>query len=605
MKKYLAILILIISIFGTKSSFCQQNLQTASQLAFKYFRDKEYKPASALFYDLFTGTQSKTYFNYYVDCLLQLEDYHDVEKFIKKQIKKHPDDNSFQIALGYAYKFSGNTEASTNQYNKVIQKLIPVKSEITSTANSFLVKREYELAAKTYLTGRKLIKQSNAFHYELANIYYYQKNYEKMVREYLTALAIDESKLTLVQNRLQSALFQDVDSSLDQILKNQLLEKIQNNKNNIRFKELLLWHFMQKKQFKAALSQARSIDLINNENGFRLLSLASSAVSNKDYQTATKCYQIIIDKGAKSSNYIKAQLGILNTRYIQLSNNKSISIAEWQDLSRRYETFLTQQVKMTPVPLALIQFAHIKAFYLNENSKAIDLLDKALQTKGIKPRDRYQIKMELADIKLFANEKWDAILLYAQIDKANKNNPLGYKAKFKKAKTSYYMGELNWAKAQLDALKGSTSKLIANDAIALSQLISDNTTLDTTDTAMKTYAEADFLVYQKQDSLALQTLNQLIKNHPDHSLTDEIYYKKAEIYLSEKKEDKAIHNLNLIISKYPYQSLADKALYQLGQIYENQFQQQKAIESYKLLLIKYPDSIFSVEAREKLNKLRK
>ncbi|RUT79275.1 tetratricopeptide repeat protein [Ancylomarina longa] len=605
MKKYIVSIILVISLIGTTNSLGQQNIQTASQLAFKYFRDKEYKPASVLFHDLFTSTQSKTYFNYYIDCLLHLKNYQDAEKFIKKQIKKHPGDNNFQIALGYAYKQAGDIDDSKNQYNKVIQKLIPVKSAITSTANSFLGKREYELAGKTYLSGRKLINQEDAFHYEIANIFYYQKDYKNMVKEYLMALAIDESKLNLIENRLQSALFQDIDSSLGSILKNQLLEKIQKSRNNIRFKELLLWYFMQKKQFSAALDQAMSIDLIQNEDGSRLLELAKLASSNKDYKTALRCYQIVINKGNKSPQYFNAKIGILDTHYFQLKDNNSDSLEEWQTLSNQYEEFFNQQEMIAKAPLALIKFAHIKAFYLKNNNKAIELLQKALSTKNLNTKNRSNIKMELADVKLFNDEKWDAILLYAQIEKSNKNNPLGFEAKFKKAKASYYMGELNWAKAQLDAIKGSTSKLIANDAIALSQLISDNTTLDTTETALKTYAEAEFLSYKKQDSSALQTLDLLIKNHPDHSLTDEAYYKKAEIYLSEKKIEKAIYNLNLIVNKYPYNSLADKALFQLGTVYEKQSQKEKAINSYKLVLTKYPDSIFSIEARDRLHKLQR
>lgn len=76
------------------------------------------------------------------------------------------------------------------------------------------------------------------------------------------------------------------------------------------------------------------------------------------------------------------------------------------------------------------------------------------------------------------------------------------------------MGEFKWAKAQLDALKASTSKMIANDAIALSQLISNNTSLDTSYTAMKIYAEADFQIYQKRNNEAILKLDELLKNHP-------------------------------------------------------------------------------------------
>jgi len=574
-------------------------------LAFKYFRDKEYKPASSLFYNLFDATKSKTYFNYYIECLIQLDEFKDAESYAKKQIKRNPNDKVFLITLGYVYKQWQQEEKSMAQYNKAIDKLKPVKADITSIAGAFITKREYDLAAKTYLRGRELLKQPHLYHVEMANVYLYQRNFEKMVGEYLIAISIDPSKINTVQNRLQSALFQDIDSSLDPILKNQLLAKLQNEPENIAFKELLQWYFMQKKQFRPAFAQARSIDLIKKEDGYRLMGLALSARSNKDYETAIKCYQVVLDKGAEQGNYLKAQIEILETKYLLLLEKENANLEDWEKISNSYSEFFQKGQKQTLLSQAIVRHATILAMYLNKPIDAIKILEKALKEKSMHPQNISKIKLELANIKLFADEKWDAILLYSQIEKANKNNPIGFEAKFKKAKVSYFMGELDWAKAQLDALKGSTSKLIANDAIALSQLISDNTTLDTSYTAMKKYAEAEFLLYQKKEEEAIQKLDDFIKNHPSHSLIDEVYYKKYEIYNSRNERDKALENLEKVIIDHPWDSLADKALLKKGILYEEQNNSNLAIECFKSIITDYPDSIFSVEARQRLNSLRK
>lgn len=605
MRNFLTGIFLFFLIIGVKPTFGQHNIQSASQLAFKYFRDKEYKPASSLFYNLYDATKSKTYFNYYIDCLLQLEEYKDAESYVKKQIKRNPNDKIFLISLGYVYKKAQQEEKSINQYNKVLEKLKPVKSDISSVANAFITKREYNLAAETYLQGRKLFNQTDLYHIELANIYLYQRDFEKMVREYLLAISIDQSLVNSVQNRLQSALLQDIDSSLDPILKNQLLSKSQQEAGNIAYKELLQWYFMQKKQFPMALAQARSIDLIKKEDGYRLMELALSARSNKDYQTAIKSYERVLKKGTECGNYLKAQIEILETQYLQLNEKSNTSKDEWQELSNKYSIFLQGEKQKSLLSAAIIRHAHILAMFLNKSSQAIAILEEILKQKGIHPQQISKIKMELADIKLFANEKWDAVLLYSQIEKANKNNPIGYDAKFKKARVSYYMGELKWAKAQLDALKGSTSKLIANDAIALSQLISDNTTLDTSYTAMKKYAEAEFLIYQKKETEALSKLDDLLRNHPSHSLIDEVYFKKYEIYKQQGETEKAFENLEIITRDYSDSLLADKALLEKGKIYELQKNYSQASECFKKIITDYPDSIFSVKARQHLNKLRK
>ncbi|MDQ1769926.1 tetratricopeptide repeat protein [Labilibaculum sp. A4] len=605
MKKFIVSFLVLISFLGSEYSYSQNNIQTESQLAFNYFRDKEYRPASSLFFNLHKITRSRTYFNYYIDCLIQLEDYQEAEKSIKKEIKKNPDDRSFLIDLGFVYQMAGESDQSLAQYNQVLKKMVPVRSEITSIANAFVRKREYEFAVKTYHIGRKIMNQEHLFHMELATIFLSQRDFEKMVAEYLLALSVDPTQIKTVENHLQSALLQDINSSLDPILKNQLLQKIQTETENISFKELLQWYFMQKKQFQAAFTQARSIDLIGKEDGSRLLSLASTARTNDDFKTALECYQHVVDKGSSSPNYLNARVGDLETRYLLLQKQNSTSKSDWIELSGRYKKFFSEENTALQNSSVLIQYAHINSFFLNQSAESIELLEKALASSGLSQQNRSELKLELADIKLFTNEKWDAILLYSQIEKSNKNNTIGFEAKFKKAKVSYFMGELKWAKAQLDALKGSTSKLIANDAIFLSQLISDNTTLDTSYTAMKIYAEAEFLMYQRKDSLALLKLDELLKNHPGHSLTDEVYFLKYEIFIKANKTEKALLALSKIIEEHPYETLAPKALFTQGELLQKLNETEKAMENYKNIVTEYSDSIYSVEARKKLNDLRK
>ena len=78
-----------------------------------------------------------------------------------------------------------------------------------------------------------------------------------------------------------------------------------------------------------------------------------------------------------------------------------------------------------------------------------------------------------ADIRIASGDPWEAILLYSQVEKALKEEPLGHEAKYRNALVSYYLGEFGWAETKLDVLKASTEKLIANDAMKLSMFIKD------------------------------------------------------------------------------------------------------------------------------------
>jgi tetratricopeptide (TPR) repeat protein len=602
LKKIIASILLIFCLLSVFVGYGQLNIQSGSQLAFKYFRDKEYKPASTLFYDLYEVTKSSTYFNYYIDCLIELEEFKDAESFVKKQIRKNPSDNSFIISLGYIYKRWNREEDANTQYNKALQKLKPIKAEINTIANAFMIKREYEFAAKTYMEGMKLLNQPHLYHIELGNIFLYQKDFDKMMTEFLLGVSFDPTQVSTVQNRLQAALSQDIDSSLNLIIRNQLLSKIQSEPDNFAIKELLQWFFIQNKQFKPALAQAKSIDLIKKEDGYRLLALAYTARTNNDYETALNAFQFVIDKGVESNNYLKANTEFLETKFL-IFQESNPSILDWKNLAFQYNELISNN-NASQLTQAIIRYSHILSTYLNQSDKAIEQLENILKNPTIHHQQKSEIKMELADIKLFSDNKWDAILIYSQIEKSNKNNPIGYEAKYKKAKVSYYMGEFKWAKAQLDALKASTSKMIANDAIALSQLISNNTSLDTSYTAMKIYAEADFQIYQKRNNEAILKLDELLKNHPENSLTDEVFYKKYEIYLQQNNLSEAMVNLDKIITEHPWDILADKALFYKGELLEKMQNTSAAIECYKSVITNYPDSIYSVEARQKLDNLR-
>ena len=123
----------------------------------------------------------------------------------------------------------------------------------------------------------------------------------------------------------------------------------------------------------------------------------------------------------------------------------------------------------------------------------------------------------------------------------------GYEAKFRRARLAYYMGNFEWAKALLDVLKASTSKLIANDAFGISLLINDNTYNDSIEYPLQLFADADLYTYQNKDSLALMKLDTLKGKYFSHSLMDEVLFKESHIYLKNRKYDLAAESLENIL----------------------------------------------------------
>jgi tetratricopeptide (TPR) repeat protein len=134
-----------------------------------------------------------------------------------------------------------------------------------------------------------------------------------------------------------------------------------------------------------------------------------------------------------------------------------------------------------------------------------------------------------------------------QVDKEFKFEPIGFEAKFKNARIFYYDGDFKFAQSQLDVLKQSTTKLIANDAMKLSILITDNYGLDSNFTAMSKFAQADLLLEQHQFNKAFELYDTILKAFPYHGLSDEILLRKSQALQQQGKWNESIPFLEEII----------------------------------------------------------
>lgn len=572
-----------------------------SQLASQYFKDKEYDKASELYKKLFEKNKSQVYFSYYLRCLTELKDFETAEKEIKRQLRGRNKNITYYVEWGYLFKLQNKKEKSVEKYKKAIENMRSQRYEVIKLANAFLNKREYDFAEKTYIEGRKKIKEYN-FRFEIANVYAMSRNYNKMIDEYLSILDEDKSQYETIQQRLQYYVTNDEEGIKDHLRK-ELLRRIQSS-SNIVYNEFLIWLYIQEKNFRGAFIQAKALDKRNNENGNRLIDLGQLAVSNKLYDVAIEVYQYVIDKGKDSKHYVKARYGLLNVIYEKVVSSAIINEEEIEKLEQSYLTTIEEFGKAKSIP-QIRQLAHLQAFYLDKSTEAIQLLQSALKLSRIAPDQLAECKIEYADILLLTGDVWEATLTYAQVEKQNANNPIGHKAKYKKALLAYYVGNFEWAQAQLDILKASTSKLIANDALDLSLLISDNTIMDSTETALRMFASAELLSLQHKDSLAMMTLDSILTEFTNHSLHDEVYFKKAMIEKNRKDYHKAIEYLDIIAQKYNYDILADDAVFLIADIYENIFNDKdKAMELYKKILMNYQGSIYVVEARKRFRTLR-
>jgi len=571
-------------------------------LANQYYADGEFEKAASVYGQLWEADERNEYFfNRYVECLLNLQQYEQSEKVIKKQLKKNPENAPLYVTYGSLFERQNKPTEAGLQYDKAIEKVAADFAAVSRLANIFVQKSKFDYAIKTYERGSQTLKDPNRFAYNLGELYRRQGNTAKMVEYYLNALANDPTKLptieTLLARYLSAGEFTD--------LQTQLYARIQVNENP-DFVELLAWSFVQRKDFKSALRQYKALDKRLGENGQRIFRLAGDAADARDFETATAAYDYITtEKDRNNPFFFESKRAAMECRRKKITEGFAYTQNDLKILENEYETFLTQFGKSRQTADIVQELAALEALYINNLPKAITLLEELKATPGLDRNMLATTKIRLADYYLISGDIWESSLLYSQVDKEFKEEHLGQEARFKNARLSYFNGDFLWAQAQFGVLKASTSKLIANDALDLSVFIMDNLNLDTTSDAISLYSGAELLVFQNRFEEAFQKLDTLRRDFPEHSLQDDILYLEAQIYEKKRDYPKAAKLYEEVAEKYKEDIRADNALYALAHLNETQLNDlEKAKTLYERIFTDYSGSVFAVEARKRFRILR-
>jgi len=598
------ILALFITLFSIGNLSAQNN--TDEKLANQYFNNKEYDKAVIYYEKLYNKTKKVNLYSKLLTCFIELSESKNAEKLIKRRIKRAPYQLSLKVDLGHLYALFDQESKAKQTYQKAIKEISLDNNQVMDLAANFIRYKEYDYAVQTYHKGRKVLKNGYPFNFELANIYNQKGDVEAMLQEYLAVLAYQESYIQSVQNALQTSLDPDVNGEKKTLLKSLLIKNIQRHPDKKVYSEMLIWTYIQEKNFNGAFIQTKALDKRMKEKGGRLISLAKLALANKDYDAAVKCYKYVIEKGKDNYYYTSSKVELVNVYNQKIINTKNFTQQDLLELEQHYKTTI-EELGETAKTIKLIRgLAHLQAFYLHNTSTVIDRLINTFSIPNIKRHDIAEIKIEMADIYLLIGEIWEASLLYSQVEKEYKYDRLGERAKFNNAKISFYTGDFKWARAQLDVLKASTSKLISNDAMELSILITDNIGIDTTEAPLLMFAKADLLAYQNKNKEALQMLDSLKVEYLLHPISDDILYKKYQIHYSQKEYKLAAENLEDIVMDYNQDLLGDDALFNLAQLYDNELNnKEKATELYRQLMFNFQGSIYVVAARKRYRELEK
>ncbi len=544
--------------------------------------------------------------NNYLDLLIDLGMYKEAEDYMQKLVRKSDNQIVYPIDLGRVYLKTGSAQKADKQFREVIKINVGDIYKIKSVSDYFASHRLTDYAVMALQESRKVKASRTLFTLELANLYRLQGNRDNMVEEYLNYVTQTPGNINYVKNLLQVLLTKPEEmESLERLL----YDRVQQSPESQVYADLLIWINVQQRNFYGAFIQARAYDKRFKGEDLKTLEIAQIALSNEDYENADKGFSYVMKEYARTDHYLPARLGRIRAQEAKVKRKIPINKDSVKYLVGEYQSFIESYPQDVNAHEAQLNQSILYAYHLDEKDAAIEKLEALISNQHVAPYMKAKAKLEMGDIYMLKEEPWESTLLYSQVERAQREAPMGYQAKLRNAKLSYYKGNFALAQEHLDILKEATTREIANDAMELSIRIKENTAVDSTGAALKVYAAIELLLYQNKTEEALNRMVELKDGDSGGkgsiAIRDDVYWLEANIRLKLGQFEQAQALLKKINEEFEEDILADDAYFLQGEIFERHLKDKdKAMEIYREFLNRYPGSVYAAEARKRYRLLR-
>jgi len=581
--------IILFFIFISSLSYGQNDYM----LAERYYRDGAYEKAIQIFKVLYAkNPYNTTYLKRLVSSYQETSQFETVEKLLKQRLITNPKHSYLNVELGYNYEKQQQKETAKIYYDKAINSIKTNNGMGGFIGRLFNDNALLDYAILAYQETMRYNPNAN-YQFQIAQIYGEKGAFEKMFTSYIDLIDKNEDYLNTVQRFTSRYITDDPVNNNNILFKKALIKKSVSNPKNV-WNQLLSWLFIQQKEYEKAFIQEKALYNRNPEYIVNIIDLGYNSFNNNAFDTAKKCFDFILEKSPFIDQILIANL---YTVKIAIATNQ-------ENIESLFDAIFTRYGKNSATLKIQLAYAEFLTYKKNKPEQAITVLTHAMDIAKSK-FEKAEIKLKLGDVHVFIGNYNKALIYFSQVQTSIKNHPLAQQARFKVAQTSYFKNDFKWAFAQLKVLKASTTQLIANDALDLFLIISDNQPKDSLDIGLQLYAKADLLAFQNKNTQAIDTLQRVIREYKGQKIEDEALFKQADLFSKTKQFQKAINNYTQIIALDKDGIFVDDSIYQIAEIYLNQLiNTKKASEYYQKIIFEHPSSIYLVDARKKYRKLR-
>ena len=583
---------------GTSSLSFSQNEYLLGE---NYYREGEFEKATQIFKKLYSKSPFNTnYLNRLISCYQELDEFLVAENLLKSRIKANASQTYLYVFLGHNYERQQKNEKARIYYEMALNSLD--KNATYAGIIGRLFKNYNALDNAILAYEKSMQKNPNAnYSFQIAQIYGEKGAFKQMFESYMNMIDKNENYLNTVQRFTSKYITEDPENKNNILFRKTLLRKSVNNPKDV-WNLLLSWLFALQKDYGKALIQEKALYQRNPTDLSSIFNLGKISFNGKDFEAAKQCFDYVNEKALLKQEKINANLYISKIA-VATKNPETETI---------FQNLFNQFGKNSSTIELQVAFADFLTFQKDNPREATVILEEALTFSRSK-FDKARIKLKLGDVLVFEGKFNKALIYFSQIQTQLKNHELAQQARFKVAQTSYFKGDFTWAKAQLKVLKGSTTQLIANDAVRLFLKITDNEPVDSIPSGLKQLAKAELLAFQNKDQEAFKVLSSLFLEKevftnglaPGEVIYDDVLFFQAKLLIKLEKYDDALLSFSKIVAADNQGIYTDDVYFEMAELYNNKLNDpEKASEYYQKIIFDYASSIYLVEARKKFRELR-
>lgn len=573
------------------------------RLAQSYEKAGDFEAALGVYRDLFQKDSSNfVLIESLKRCHLQLKQHAEVVALINHGLTLNPGDIGAMAQLGSTYILMADEKKAYDAWDRAIAS--DPASEITYrvVGSAITQSRLFAKAIEVYRLGRKNCRNPDLFTSDIAYLHGIMLNYRESTEEYLSLLRQTPSQLNYIQSRIAGFITRDEGLRVSTEV---VQRAVSGDGNNVTFRRLLAWLYMEAKNFNGAYDTYDEIDRLTKARGTELFGFAERALREKGYGPASRAYSDVISGFPGFALMPNARFGLARClEELDSAGAAGRDRVPFAGAERAYREVVSDYPGTEYAAQSLFRLAVIRYRKMGDPAAAVEDLRAVSRDYGRILTVATEARLMLGEIFIAMDRKDEAASILSELaGNVPYVGPHRERAALELAELHFYEGRYDSSLSILSGLLRNPGSDAANDGIALRMLISENR--NEYPGALRRFARAQLLGRQNDPAGAIRLLDEVLADSGGAGLHDLCTYRKAGILETTGRADDAIVAYEGLIESFPESLFRDRALYNLGMIHETvKKDTARAIEEYRMILENYPGSIHANEARKRIRDLR-